>query len=1339
VSQIFDRGDAPTDIRRSGILLEARTTQTTHAATPKRRYIFIALLEAAGSALSILAFAVVLGFERDRHQQDFASQSAGRIAILQTEIDAHVAVLHSLDSFYSASDSVNRQQFGEFAKNELNSHPMHPGIQALEWIPLVTKDEKATFESAVRAEGFANFQINEQHPEGRLVQAGERLEYFPVNYIEPYSENEAAHGFDIASNPSRLAALNEARQSGEPVATQRISLVQEREDQNGFLVFAPIYQKGLPLSTPQLRSDALSGFVLGVFRVGNLVNGALAISRSGPSAGNYGFFLFDRSAPEGSQTLMTLAGGAGSGEIESGQLAYTGSLSVGNRIWEANFTAPRQSLLAIWQPWSALSAGLSLTIIVLAYLLLAMQRETRTRLLVEQRTRELSETNQQLEEEILDRSRVQLEMVGLYEISRIFSAEGDFETKATEALEKLAVLASADWVTLRLPKEDAPGLHLVAAAGPAVGKFPPTPVFTEAFTEGTIMVIDDYSSHATASKRLTDLGMRSMVILPVRASERISGLITVISREKRHFNPELVALLTAVGEGLGVLLDNSLLHEETERSHLSQRRLSDEHEVMAEIGRVIGSSLDMEDVFEQFAQQARGLIPFDRLEITLIARDHEYDEVAFSTSPSATTDETAVSTLLDGSLTRLVASSMGGLIIQGLGPEAIRSEHPCLADSLDAGLRSWLIVPLMHRDRAIGALFIAANEESAFNQHDLDLAARIGNQIASAISNSHHYQEGKKLEYDAGVLANLGRIVNSSMDISEVYETFGEEIQKLIPFDRMSLSFANYENQTMSPTWVIGTDVPGLREGDAFPMTRSLAGEVVRTKTSYLLEADSEPYLELKFPGLVPAYKAGTVSFMAVPLLSRDVVIAVLRVGSKQRGIYTQRHLELLERIGNQIAGAIANADLYAQQKVAEDALREREARLRGIVESAIDGIITIDEKGSVESFNKGAEIIFGYASAEVVGNNIKMLMPFPYHGQHDGYLKMFKDTGEKRIIGQGREVAGRRKDNTQFPMDLSVSVVELVEKRIYTGIIRDVTESKILQQEIEQRAKELEKAYAELQTLDKMKDEFISTVSHELRTPLTSIKGAAEILLNYRDEDPATQVEFLSIIDNESDRLTRLINDVLDLSRIESGEMRWEISQVDVKGVIETAVLGTQALTVQKNVKVEVDSVNDLPSAIADPDKLVQVITNLLSNAVKFTPNGGLICVQSRLQPGPRQSSGQRMVEISVSDNGVGILRTEFDKIFGRFQQAGTSLSDRPQGTGLGLAISKEIVTHMGGQIWVESELGKGSTFFFTVPTSSPSSPVADAPGEIKTEASQNGNHAAEVDQPPSSTTVSL
>lgn len=129
-------------------------------------------------------------------------------------------------------------------------------------------------------------------------------------------------------------------------------------------------------------------------------------------------------------------------------------------------------------------------------------------------------------------------------------------------------------------------------------------------------------------------------------------------------------------------------------------------------------------------------------------------------------------------------------------------------------------------------------------------------------------------------------------------------MRNVIPFDRMSLSFANYENRTMSPTWVVGTDVPGLWKGDDFPMENSLAGQVVRTKEPYMLEADTEHDRETRFPGLIPVYRAGTLSFMAVPLISRDVVIGVIRVGYRERGIYTQQHLELFRRMGNQIAVA---------------------------------------------------------------------------------------------------------------------------------------------------------------------------------------------------------------------------------------------------------------------------------------------------------------------------------------------------------------------------------------------------------------------------------------------------
>jgi len=1267
----------------------------------------VAVLASAGVALSVLAFSVVLGFERDRLENDFEFKAADSVSAIQIEIDSHIAVLHSLRSLYSASDNVSRQEFAAFAKNELAAHSNRSAVQALEWVQSVKASQREAFENGVRAEGSTDFSIVERGDGGLLTPAKERLEYFPVNYIEPFSGNEAAFGFDLASDPVRHAALIQARDNGEPVATEAIKLVQEVGGQNCFLVLEAVYQRGLPVLTPEQRRDALQGFVLGVFSVDSLVDSAWQNAGLSPLSGDHELFLFDRSAPEGAQALMVPPGTQGQEAVSSEGLKFTAAFNMGGRAWEATITAPQKSMFSIWQPWSTLFAGLSLTVIVVAYILLAMQRESRTERLVEQRTRELSETNEQLEDEVLDRSRTQQELAGLYEISRIFSAESDFQSKATEALERLSTLAAADWVTLRLPKEEEPGLHLIAASGPAVAQAPPIPVFTEAmtmstlsFTEGRIKVIDDYAAEPEASERLTELGMQSMVILPVKAGERTLGLITVISKEKSHFSTELVDLLAAVGEGFGVLLENSLLHEETERSHQVQRRLAEEHEVMAEIGRVIGSSLDMDEVFELFAQQTRGMIPFDRLEVTLIDRDGQNDRVAFSTAMSGTAAEVGVTTPVEGSLTGLVASSRTGLIVQGLASDEVKAEYPCLVSSADEGLRSWLVVPLVHRSRGIGALFIASNADSAFSENDLQLAVRIGNQIASAVSNAHHFAEGKQLQEDASVLANLGRIVNSSLDIGEVYETFAEEINKLIPFDRMSLSFADHESETMSPTWVIGTDVPGLREGDVFPMERSLAGEVVRTKAPYLLDANTEPDLEKRFPGLMPVYESGTVSFMAVPLVSRDSVIAVLRVGSKLPGIYTQRDLELLERIGNQIAGAIANADLYARQREAEDALREREARLHGIVESAADGIITIDESGIVESFNNGAEIIFGYASGEVVGNNVKMLMPAPFFGEHDGYLKKVDKTGPLSVIGQDREVTGLKKNGTEFPMDLSISVVELVGRRIYTGIVRDITQSKALQREIEEHAQELEQAYGELQTLDKMKDEFISTVSHELRTPLTSIKGAAEILLNYRDEDPAIQVEFLKIIDKESDRLTRLINDVLDLARMESGEMNWEVAPVDITNVIETAVLGTQALTVQKGVQVEVDSSVGLPQVSADPDKLVQVITNLLSNAVKFTPAGGLIRVQSKLMPVMDSETGARMAMVSVSDNGIGIPKMELDRIFGRFQQAGTTLSDRPQGTGLGLTISKEIVVRLGGKIWVESEPGNGSIFSFTVPT---------------------------------------
>jgi len=262
----------------------------------------------------------------------------------------------------------------------------------------------------------------------------------------------------------------------------------------------------------------------------------------------------------------------------------------------------------------------------------------------------------------------------------------------------------------------------------------------------------------------------------------------------------------------------------------------------------------------------------------------------------------------------------------------------------------------------------------------------------------------------------------------------------------------------------------------------------------------------------------------------------------------------------------------------------------------------------------------------------------------------------------------------------ISVSLIPVPEAGYVNIYGRDVTDAK---------------------ELDRMKDEFVSTVSHELRTPLTSIKIAAEILLNHDDDDPETRLEFLEIIDRESDRLSRLINDVLDISRLESGEMPWQLEEVDFGEVVRESVDGIQVLLTQKDLAMEVDLDSDLPLLWIDRDRLIQVVTNLLSNAIKFTPEGGKVRINAKKVDADDSDGLNEKLEVRVSDSGIGIEIADYETIFQKFKQVGDTVVNKPQGTGLGLPICKEIVEYSGGEIWVESTPGKGSCFYFTVPVS--------------------------------------
>ena len=250
-------------------------------------------------------------------------------------------------------------------------------------------------------------------------------------------------------------------------------------------------------------------------------------------------------------------------------------------------------------------------------------------------------------------------------------------------------------------------------------------------------------------------------------------------------------------------------------------------------------------------------------------------------------------------------------------------------------------------------------------------------------------------------------------------------------------------------------------------------------------------------------------------------------------------------------------------------------------------------------------------------------------------------------------------------------------------------------QQELEAATASLRAANESLKELDRLKDDFISTVTHELRTPLTSIRAFSEILHDNPDIDSAERHRFLGLIIKESERLTRLINQVLDLAKLESGLAEWQSADVDLAEIVSDAVGSTSQIFKGHGVKVEADLPARVPAVVADRDRVMQVMLNLLSNAVKFSPAGtGRVVV--------RVEAEGTSVRVDVEDNGVGIGREHQAAIFEKFRQVGDTLTQKPAGTGLGLAICRQIVARLGGRLWVQSEVGRGSVFSFTLPLAS-------------------------------------
>jgi hypothetical protein len=378
-----------------------------------------------------------------------------------------------------------------------------------------------------------------------------------------------------------------------------------------------------------------------------------------------------------------------------------------------------------------------------------------------------------------------------------------------------------------------------------------------------------------------------------------------------------------------------------------------------------------------------------------------------------------------------------------------------------------------------------------------------------------------------------------------------------------------------------------------------------------------------------------------------------------------------------------------------EDSLRQSEARLRSILDTAADGIITIDETGRITSANHAAERLFGYRLEEMLGRNVNLLMPGPYRDEHNGYLRNYLRTGEKKIIGIGREVVGQRQDGSTFPMYLAVSEARVNGRRIFTGIVHDISERIQHEHDLGLAKDAADAARAEAEHANRMKDQFLATLSHELRTPLNAILGWARLL---RSEDPdlQTQLEAIDAIERNAVAQAQLIEDLLDVSRITAGKLRLNIHPVDLAAILADALDTVRHAATAKDIRLQRHLDPHPQIVMGDSARLQQVAWNLLANAIKFTPRGGQVTLSLQCTDAHAQ--------FSVTDTGQGISPHFLPHVFERFSQADPSSTRAHGGLGLGLAIVRHIVEAHGGAVHAHSPGdGQGATFTVTLPTTAP------------------------------------